>query len=67
MQSKFWTGSKNLGWHETFWDLNKDKAVRADKNWHIFTKSLLKYFFQKIQKYSSDDESEKKERFPLDI
>ena len=27
MQSKFLAGSKNLGWHKTFWDLNKDKAV----------------------------------------
>ena len=67
MQSKFLAGSKNLGWHKTFWDLNKDKAVRADKNWHIFTKSRFKYFFQKIQRYSSDDDSEKKERFPLDM
>ena len=26
MQSNFWSGSKNLDRHKTFWDLQKDKA-----------------------------------------
>ena len=27
MQSNFWTGSKNLDRHKTFWYLKKDKAL----------------------------------------
>ena len=29
MQSNFWAGSKNLGRHKTFWNLQKDKASES--------------------------------------
>ena len=63
---------KVLGWHKTFWDLNKDKAVvlldlptssiEPTKIGTFLQKVFWNIFFLKIQRYFSDDDSEKKRK-----